>query len=62
MKKLLDSHDNYLKTEKNVKKYLQELSDSQLKLYFEAIEFTPFPILLAQEYTKRFKNKKIVKS
>ena len=57
MKKLLDSHDNYLKTEKNVKKYLQELSDSQLKLYFEAIEFTPFTTLLSQEYAKRFKSK-----
>ena len=54
MRKLLDPHHNYLKTEENVKKYLCSLSDSQLKLYFEAIEFTPFPLMLVHEYTKRF--------
>ncbi|AJM92295.1 MULTISPECIES: hypothetical protein [Nitrosopumilus] len=54
MRKLLDPHHDYLKTEENVKKYLNSLSDSQLKLYFEAIEFTPFPLMLIQEYSKRF--------
>ena len=54
MRKLLDPNHDYLQTEENVKKYLNKLSDSQLKLYFEAIEFTPFPLILIQEYSKRF--------
>lgn len=54
MKKLLDPNHDYHKTEENVKKYLHSLSDSQLKLYFEAIEFTPFPLMLIREYAKRF--------
>ena len=57
MKKLLDPEHNYLKTEANVRKYLQSLSDSQIQSYYEAIEFTSFPILLAHEYSMRFKNK-----
>lgn len=59
MKKLLDPNHNYLKTEENVRKYLHSLTDSQIQSYYEAIEFTSFPILLAQEYSERFKKKKI---
>jgi len=56
MKRLL--HDSgYLRTETNVKKYLESLSDAQIKYHYEAIEFTPFPILLSKEYSKRFKHK-----
>ena len=57
MKNLLDAKNNYLKTEKNVQAYLRSLSDSQVKLYYETIEFTPFPTLLAKEYSRRFNPK-----
>lgn len=57
MKKLLDPSHNYLKTEENIRKYLQRLPDSQIEAFYEAIEFTTFPILLTQEYSRRFKNK-----
>jgi len=57
VKSLLDPGHDYLKTEKNVSKYLHSLSDSQIKSYYEAIEFTSFPILLSQEYSRRFKKK-----
>lgn len=55
MKDLLDPNHDYLKTEKNVKRYLQSLSDAEIKSYYEMIEFTTFPALLVQEYSKRFK-------
>ncbi|MDX1596656.1 MAG: hypothetical protein R3327_06925 [Nitrosopumilaceae archaeon] len=60
MDSLLDPHHDYLKTEENVRKFLSKLSDNELKKYYEAIEFTSFPILLEQEYANRFykKNKK----
>lgn len=61
MKSLLDPGNDYSKTEKNVSKYLQSLSDSQIKSYYEAIEFTSFPILLYQEYSRRFKKQFIRK-
>lgn len=57
MKRLLDPSNNYLKTEKNIRKYLKKLSDSQIELFYEAIEYTPFPILVTQEYSRRFKSK-----
>lgn len=58
MKRLLDPDNNYLKTDANVRKYLQSLTDSQIKSFYEAIEFTSFPKLLAHEYSIRFKKKK----
>lgn len=58
MKNLLDPNNDYLKTEKNVRKYLKSLPNSQIKLFYEAIEYTSFPVLLAHEYTSRFKKKK----
>ena len=57
MKKLLDPGNDYLKTEKNVEKYLRSLPDSQIRVYYEAIEFTPFPTLLSKEYSRRFNTK-----
>lgn len=57
MKSLLDPGDDYLKTEENVRKYLKSLSNSQIKSFYEAIEYTSFPILLAHEYSFRFKKK-----
>lgn len=55
---------DFLGNERNVKKFLKSLPDTQIKNYYEAIEYTPFPILLAKEYKKRFvknksKNKKL---
>lgn len=58
MKNLLDPHDDYIKTEKNVRKYLKSLSDSQIKSFYETIEYTPFPALLTKEYSSRFKKNK----
>lgn len=61
MEHLLDPNHDYLKTEENVRKFLSKLSDKELQKYYEAIEFTSFPILLEQEYTNRFHPKKINK-
>lgn len=55
MEKLFDPSKSYLSCEKNIKNYLNSLSDSQLKIFFENLEYTPFPILLIKEYKKRFK-------
>jgi len=54
MEKLFDPKKSYLSCEKNVRKYLQTLSDEQLRTFYENLEFTPFPILLIKEYKKRF--------
>jgi hypothetical protein len=56
MEKLFDPKTSYLTCEKNVRKYLDSLSDEQLRTFFENIEYTPFPILLIKEYKKRFEN------
>ena len=56
MEKLFDPKASYLTCEKNVRKYLDSLSDEQLRTFFENIEYTPFPILLIKEYKKRFEN------
>lgn len=58
MESLLDPQGNYIKSEKNVKKYLNSISDLEIKGFYENIELTPFPILLAKEYRKRFSKKK----
>jgi hypothetical protein len=57
MRNLLDPHDDYIKTEKKVRKYLKSFSDSQIKSFYEAIEYTPFTVLLVHEYSSRFKKK-----
>lgn len=54
MEKLFDPKKSYLSCEKNVRKYLQTLSDEQLRTFYENLEYTPFPILLIKEYKKRF--------
>ena len=59
MQSLLDPAGSFLGTEKNIKKYLKSISDKKIKVYYDNIELTPFPILLAKEYQKRFsKNSK----
>ncbi len=55
MKNFYDPKKSYLSCEKNIKKYLESLSDSQLKDFFDTLEYTPFPILLMKEYKKRFR-------
>ena len=57
MKSLIDPKGDYLKTEKNIKKYLNSLNDRQLKNLYDNIELTHFPILLAHEYKRRLKVK-----
>ena len=58
MQSLLDPHGNYIKSEKNVKKFLKSISDEEIKSFYDNIELTPFPILLAKEYHSRFPKKK----
>ena len=58
MQSLLDPRGSYLKSEKNVKKFLEALSDESIKTFYENIELTPFPILLAKEYHQRLSKKK----
>ena len=58
MQSLLDPQGSYIKSEKNVKKYLKSISDADIKGFYENVELTPFPILLAKEYHKRFSKKK----
>lgn len=59
MQSLLDPQGSYIKSENNVKKYLKSISDADIKGFYENVELTPFPILLAKEYHKRFSKKKL---
>ncbi|MFB5610927.1 MAG: hypothetical protein ACE5R3_02080 [Nitrosopumilaceae archaeon] len=54
----LELGNDFLGNERNVKEFLKSLSDAKIKKFYEAIEYTPFPVLLNKEYKKRFvKNK-----
>ncbi len=46
-----------LKTEKSIKEYLKTLPDDTIIKYYLDVEFTPFPVILIEEYTRRFKRK-----
>ena len=46
-----------LKSEKSIKEYLKTLSDDVIIKYYLDVEFSPFPILVIEEYTRRFKRK-----
>ncbi len=46
-----------LKSEKSIKEYLKTLPDDTIIKYYLDVEFTPFPVLIMQEYTRRFKRK-----
>ncbi len=46
-----------LKSEKSIKEYLKTLPDDTIIKYYLDVEFTPFPVLLIEEYTRRFKQK-----
>ena len=57
MQSLLDPSGSYLRTEKKVKKFLRSIDNDKIKIFYENIELTPFPILIAREYLKRFSKK-----
>ena len=46
-----------LKSEKSIKEYLETLSDDTIIKYYLDVEYSPFPILVIEEYTRRFKRK-----
>jgi hypothetical protein len=46
-----------MKSEKSIKEYLKTLSDDTIIKYYLDVEFSPFPILIIEEYTRRFKRK-----
>lgn len=46
-----------LKSEKSIKQYLTSLSDDEIIKYYLDVEFSPFPVLIMEEYTRRFKQK-----
>ena len=46
-----------LKSEKSIKEYLKTLPDEILIKYYMDVEFSPFPVLVVEEYTRRFKQK-----
>jgi hypothetical protein len=47
-----------IKSEKSIKEYLKKLPDDTIIKYYSDVEYSPFPILVIEEYTKRFKTKK----
>ena len=46
-----------LKTEESIKEFLKTLPDDTIIKYYLDVEFTPFPVLIIEEYTRRFKRK-----
>jgi len=46
-----------LKSEKSIKEYLKKLPDDTIIKYYLDVEYSPFPVLLIEEYTRRFKRK-----
>ena len=46
-----------LKSEKSIKEYLQKLPDDTIIKYYLDVEYSPFPVLVIEEYTRRFKKK-----
>ena len=50
------------KTEKKIKRFLESLSDEQVRKLFEDLDVSPFPFLIMMEHEKRFgkKDKKII--
>ncbi|MBT8243483.1 MAG: hypothetical protein HKP26_00185 [Nitrosopumilus sp.] len=46
-----------LKSEKSIKEYLKKLPDDTIIKYYLDVEYSPFPILVIEEYTRRFKQK-----
>lgn len=46
-----------LKTEKSIKEFLKTLPDDSIIKYYLDVEYSPFPVLVIQEYNRRFKQK-----
>lgn len=46
-----------LKSEKSIKDYLEKLPDDTIIKYYLDVEYSPFPVLVIEEYTRRFKRK-----
>lgn len=46
-----------LKSEESIKEYLKKLPDDTIIKYYLDVEYSPFPVLLIEEYTRRFKKK-----
>ncbi len=46
-----------LKSEKSIKEYLKTLPDDTIIKYYLDVEYSPFPVLVIEEYTRRFKRK-----
>jgi len=46
-----------LKSEASFKEYLKKLPDETIIKYYSDVEYSPFPVLLIQEYTRRFQQK-----
>ena len=46
-----------LKSEKSIKEYLKKLSDDTIIKYYSDVEYSPFPVLVIEEYTRRFRQK-----
>ena len=42
------------KSEKHLIKYLKSLPDSQIKQFCDAVEWTPYPVLVIKEFQRRF--------
>ena len=42
------------KSEKHLIKYLKSLPDNQIKQFYEAVEWTPYPVLVIKEFQRRF--------
>lgn len=49
-----------LKSEKVFKEYLEKLSDDTIIQFYHDVEWTLFPVLVLQEYKRRFKRDKSV--
>ena len=47
-----------LKSEKSFKEYLKKLPDDTIIKYYSDVEYSPFPVILIQEYTRQFSTKK----
>ncbi len=46
-----------IKSEKSIKDFLKTLPDDDIIKYYLDVEFTPFPVLIIEEYNQRFKRK-----
>ena len=46
-----------LRSEKSIKEYLKTLPDDVIIKYYLDVEYSPFPVLVIEEYTRRFKRK-----